>query len=232
MFPSFTGSARPKRQVNLSGRSSNPFSAPGLRTPHAPQSVQNALAQAQQERILRQQEREKPPAATKIQKAWRGYRVRSDVTRECRRQWDSQEQKNELCGAANCYMSEDDCLSQLKLLNRFWTSTGEDITRLYVFAKKYVATMRLEHFRGLQWRYPRLMLAKHVIAALGSREGIFSPSDVVLQLLILLESLATDLPTSLVSATSIFVNCLNSYTLLGSLLNFGTLESAPGLLWP
>ena len=213
MFPSFTGSARPKRQVNLSGRNNNnPFAAQaGSRASSAPQTAQNALAQAQQERVLRQQERERPPAATKIQKTWRGHRARSDTATECRRRWDTEEQKDQASGAADRYLSEDECLSQLQLLNRFIALSGGDVRRLHHFAQKYMTTIRVRHVWGPQWTYPRVALAKNVMITLESstrrpksgskisEKGYLLPSNIAFDLLILLESLARDVAQALVS---------------------------------
>lgn len=198
MFPSFTGSARPKRQVNLSGRNSNPFATPTSRAPQTSQTAQNALAQAQQERLLRQLERERPPAATKIQKVWRGYRVRSGLASECRRQWDIQEQTDRNSGLTSHYTGGEECLSQLKLLIRFSVLDEEDVRRLHIFAQKYTATMRIQHFQGSQWTYPRLTLARRTMSSLSYKRRSALSSAVSLDLLGLLESLATDVAPTLV----------------------------------
>ena len=235
MFPSFTGSARPKRQVNLSGRNSNPFASPGTRAPQAPQTAQNALAQAQQDRLLRQHERERPPAATKIQKTWRGHTVRSDLARDCRRQWDKQEQREKISGLTGRYIDENECLSQLKLLNRFSASHGEDIKRLHHFAQKYMATVHIQHFQGLQWTHPRLVLAKKVMSSLSSMAGDSLPSTVPYDFLILLESLATDVAPALVRKIlplyylHIVIVCITCTLLLFSVAHVGwtVLRSSP-----
>ena len=85
----FTGNSRPRRQVNLSGRNSNPFATVGNRS--SPSPAHNAVAHAQQERIQRQRERERPPAATAIQRVWRGYRGRSVIRSQWREAWDNVE---------------------------------------------------------------------------------------------------------------------------------------------
>lgn len=225
MFPSFTGSARPKRQVNLSGRNSNPFATQGSRAPQAPQTAQNALAQAQQERLSRQQERERPPAATKIQKAWRGYRVRNDLARERRRRWDTQEQRDQASGSGSHYIEEGECLSQLNLLNSFSTSHGQDVSRLHSFAQKYMATIRIQHFQGLQWTYPRLTLAKKVISNLNVKMEEALPFDVSFDLLILLESLATDIAPVLVRERFLYIIC-RLLSLLDSGVGWGAWRSS------
>lgn len=95
MKPSFSGNARPKRQVNLSGRNNNPFatySSPG----NSPSShAQNtALANAQQERLQRQRERERPPAAIRIQRVWRGHIGRTKARSSWRQLWDDRESED------------------------------------------------------------------------------------------------------------------------------------------
>ncbi|GAB1315989.1 ubiquitin-protein ligase (E3) [Madurella fahalii] len=85
MFPTFTGSSRKTRNVNLSGqKATNPFTS----TSWAPSSAVGAsktVAHAQAERQQRQQERERLKAARHIQKSWRGHRVRRTLRAERRR---------------------------------------------------------------------------------------------------------------------------------------------------
>ncbi|KAM7192492.1 hypothetical protein V8F20_008828 [Naviculisporaceae sp. PSN 640] len=76
MFSNFTGNSRKTRNVNLSGQKpSNPFAKAGS-TVGASRTV--AIAKAERDRQQRQQSREKQEAALRIQKVWRGYRVRRD----------------------------------------------------------------------------------------------------------------------------------------------------------
>ena len=213
MYPSFTGSARPKRQVNLSGRNSNPFAAhSGPRTSSAPQSTQNALAQAQQERLLRQQERERPPAAATIQRRWRGHRARKQVAQDLRQEWDAREQRNQTWGAVERYPSEEECFGQLQLLNQFAApSSKTDVQRLHHFSQRYLKLGQAERICGSEWTYPRLRLAKKVMRSIqvqlqGQKQSSHTESilsaDVVYDLLSLLESLATDIASVLVSYSS------------------------------
>lgn len=75
MFPTFTGNSRRTRNVNLSGQKpSNPFAKAAGNAVGASRTVAIAKAERQQ----RQQGREKQEAALRIQKLWRGYRVRRD----------------------------------------------------------------------------------------------------------------------------------------------------------
>lgn len=178
MFPSFTGSTRPRRQVNLSGRNNNPFAAlPCSRTSSSPQTAQNALAQAQQERILRQQERERPPAATQIQKTWRGHKERKEVSSRWREEWDQREnwgvgeQARDLSQNPRIpfsYTSDEDCLSSLRLLVQFASSrNGQDIERLSYFASRYLQSLPLQSsFPVDVWTQALLRLAKLVLSTL------------------------------------------------------------------
>jgi hypothetical protein len=77
MFQTFSGSSRRPRQVNLSGQNTNPFAASSW-TPSA-SGTQQTVANAQQERLQRQQERERLNASKRIQRTWRGHRVRHDL---------------------------------------------------------------------------------------------------------------------------------------------------------
>lgn len=211
MFPSFTGSARPRRQVNLSGRNTNPFAAvPGSRLPNSSQTAQNALAQAQHERLVRQQERERPPAATAIQRIWRGHKAREEARNRWRRDWDYREAQDQENGAVglgagslpNPYSSEQDCLGQLRLLVQFASPKDlDDIRRLHLFASRYLESLRMlpSACPADVWTYPLLRLAKVAIATL--KQSRISPSSPTIfdDFLRLLVSLAGSIPKQLSS---------------------------------
>ncbi|KAL5339371.1 hypothetical protein BJX70DRAFT_364136, partial [Aspergillus crustosus] len=158
MFTSFTGSSRRPRQVNLSGRTNNPFAAypAGRQNPHG-SSSQNALAIAQQERLLRQQERDRLGATRVVQRTWRGYRSRKITHARWRAEWDAIEagrthalpafdelakrQNSELLPAVP-FGTATACLSQLRLLVQFIeTWNGGDIARLVYFSDAFQKTL-------------------------------------------------------------------------------------------
>lgn len=213
MFPSFTGSTRPRRQVNLSGRNNNPFAAiPGSRTSSSPQTAQNALAQAQHERILRQQERERPPAATKIQKTWRGHKERKQAKVLWRQEWDyregwelggrskTQEPLSQL--AAPAYASEDECLGSLRVLVQFVSPKNKhDIQCLDHFATRYLQSNQMQpsgHPADI-WTYPLLRLAKLSLATLNAKWTPPLSTHTVDNLVALLNAVATAIPRQLAS---------------------------------
>ncbi|KAK5633337.1 hypothetical protein RRF57_009051 [Xylaria bambusicola] len=75
MFPTFTGSSRRPRNVNLSGqRNTNSWASSG-RTPGL-SGASKTVAQAQVERERRHREREELAASKRLQKVWRGHRDR------------------------------------------------------------------------------------------------------------------------------------------------------------
>lgn len=148
MFQSFTGSSRRPRQVNLSGRNINPFAASnsGRQTPHG-HGAQNTLAIAQQERLLRQQERARLSAARVLQKTWRGHLCRRATRETWRREWDMAEQErtgviprfgdDQLSQTSTVipYSDVDQCQAQLRLLLQFFeTSSDYDAFRLLYFS--------------------------------------------------------------------------------------------------
>lgn len=76
MFPTFSGSSRRPRNVNMSGQKNlNPFAATSW-TPNSSSNASKTVAEAQAERNRRQHEREKLKAAQSIQKTWRGHAAR------------------------------------------------------------------------------------------------------------------------------------------------------------
>ncbi|GLA19421.1 hypothetical protein AnigIFM62618_007092 [Aspergillus niger] len=159
MFQSFTGNSRRPRQVNLGGRNTNPFAAypSGRQNPHGA-GPQNTLAIAQQERLARQQERERLTASRLVQRTWRGYRSRKITRRTWRNEWDTTEKKqgkdhvpsfeilaqqpDVVLEPSLRYGTAADCLSQLRLLVQFlepWDSG--DIARLVYFSEAFQRTL-------------------------------------------------------------------------------------------
>lgn len=87
-FPTFSGSSRRPRNVNMSGQKSlNPFAATSW-TPSAASTASKTVADAQAERRQRQQERDKLKATESIQRTWRGHRVRRSLRDERRAAFD------------------------------------------------------------------------------------------------------------------------------------------------
>lgn len=156
MFQSFTGSSRRPRQVNLSGRNVNPFagsSASSRQTPHG-YGPQNTLAIAQQERLARQQERERLSSARLLQRTWRGYLSRRAARNAWRLEWDTNEQKrtekninledNDFSQiyTAVAYSSLEQCRIQLSLLLQFFEASNDwDALRLLYFSNALRKTL-------------------------------------------------------------------------------------------
>ncbi|KAH6724153.1 hypothetical protein BKA61DRAFT_727890 [Leptodontidium sp. MPI-SDFR-AT-0119] len=129
MFQTFSGSSRRPRQVNLSGQNTNPF-AQSSRTPAA-SGTQKTVAQAQQERLQRQQERERLNASKKIQKTWRGHKARKDLADSRRRTWDELATKEDASNAALRL------IQQLQLLVAFFSPRRrDDLGRLSSLSSK------------------------------------------------------------------------------------------------
>lgn len=148
MFQSFTGNSRRPRQINLSSRSTNPFSpAPSKRHPPSGSGAQAAIALAQQERIQRQLDRGRITASSTIQRVWRGYRTRKAVRSLWRNGWDATErdrnpgyspESNRLSDTdlAPPYSNVSVCITQLRALLHFLESRNQnDTARLAYFAK-------------------------------------------------------------------------------------------------
>lgn len=242
MFPSFTGSTRPRRQVNLSGRNNNPFAAlPGFRASSSPQAGQNALAQAQQERILRQQERERPPAATRIQKTWRGHKDRNEAQRVWRKEWDQKERWGTAQGSSQSaptpspYASEGECLSSLRLLVQFASPLDEhDVRRLDYFATRYLQSPPIQPSSFADIRtYPLLRLAKLTLGILSVKRTHPLHSHVPDGLLNLLQNLATAIPEQLASYSQEYFKTLAEVAVGHQSENFELLQAtAIGILQP
>lgn len=214
MFQSFTGNARRPRQVNLGARNNNPFAAfpSGRQTPGHNSGTQNTLAVAQQERFLRQQERDRLIATRLVQRAWRGYRGRKDTHRAWRTEWDDIEQERSGSslsfenpteqtgldlGAPVPYASAAECLSQLKLLVQFlepWKSG--DVVRLVYFANAFQKTLHEVPTIATKgdWTTPLRRLAKLTLRVLRSALSTVVPAFAVGYLLQLLNFLTGLIP--------------------------------------
>jgi ubiquitin-protein ligase E3 C len=148
MFQTFSGSSRRPRQVNLSGQNLNPFAASSW-TPNA-SGTQQTVANAQQERQQRQQERQKLNATKRIQKTWRGHKVRRDLADSRRNSWDKAE--------ADINGSEygTALANQLRLLVAFFsTRRHDDLERLRNLSQK-IASVGYEPFLVRQDIQPRI----------------------------------------------------------------------------
>ena len=143
MFQSFTGNSRRPRQVNLSGRNNNPFTAvSSSKVPVSPQNSQDAIVHAQQERKARQHERERLQAAKTLQRTWRGHATRKEIKDRYRQEWDFREGITvpESIASKEDYKSESEAFAQLSLLLRFASPLNSlDIRRLQRFASRAVA---------------------------------------------------------------------------------------------
>ena len=169
MYPTFSGSARSKRQVNLSGRTTNPFAAHGSSNPSTTtQTAHSAIAHAQHERVLREQERRRPPAASKIQRTWRGHRSRNNSRRQWRQQWDAVEGGRQQPNDAQAYETATECLTQLRVLAQFASYRSEDdIRRVCYYARRYFASRsNWQTASTEEWLYPSFRLARTLIQIL------------------------------------------------------------------
>ena len=230
MFQSFTGSSRRPRQVNLSGRNNNPFAATSRSTqPTVPQYAQNAVVHAQQERLARQQDRERLQAAKDLQRVWRGYASRSELRSRYRRIWDEQEDIVEpgssksisIGTSSEGYRTEEEALAQLRLLVQFASPLSEnDIIRVQRFGSRFcnfllssstvVSTNRL-------WTYPLLRLATISAAMLRRALTISSlPAATFNSLLSLLTTVALLIPQQLALYANVY------YSTIGGLLKSST----------
>lgn len=136
MFQTFTGTSRRPRQVNLSGRTTNPFASSG----HGGQS---AVMAAQQERERRQRERDRVNAAKLLQRTWRGSSCRRGVKRKWRDEWDQADgvdgsaEPIDIRSTSAPYTSEQEALSQLsRLLHFVNTSDERDVARLLRLSRR------------------------------------------------------------------------------------------------
>ncbi|KAI4282181.1 MAG: hypothetical protein L6R38_003129 [Xanthoria sp. 2 TBL-2021] len=220
MYPSFTGSARRPRQVNLSGRNTNPFAATAAsKQSSSTQSTQHTVAHAQAERMQRHQERLRPPAARSIQRSWRGYRSRRQTKNAWRQEWDVRELA--LAAAEGRrplssldpipYNNEDDCLDQISLLVHFASpQEHSDGDRLILLATRYSSFARRTGSAAVSdaWTFPLLRLAKLTVSMLEPfKSRSHSDLSVVLELL---STLAATIPQQMASFSMQYFEALRA----------------------
>ncbi|KAL2001212.1 hypothetical protein VTN02DRAFT_2098 [Thermoascus thermophilus] len=251
MFQSFTGSSRRPRQVNLSSsRNANPFAAfpSGRKVPHGA-GPQNTLAIAQQERILRQQERERLGASRVIQRTWRGYRSRKITRSNWRAEWDAVERQrtgnlpslDDVAEVENLelpppvpYATAGECLSQLRLLLHFLeTRNASDVLRLVYFSAAFQKT--LEEVPTIategEWTTLLLRLAKATLRVLrASANSSSAPALLTGHLLRLLAFLTSLIPKQMALIAEEYYSVLAVLTQNVKLLPKGTNLSRDGLV--
>ncbi|KXX75514.1 putative E3 ubiquitin-protein ligase HUL5 [Madurella mycetomatis] len=162
MFPTFTGSSRKARNVNLSGQKAiNPFTSTSW-APHSAAGASKTVANAQAERQQRQQERDRQKAARRIQKSWRGHRVRRALRAERRRIIDRLYEEQVSMDVAQRTVEAIPLV-----LSVYQASHPDDIQRLSLLARDLLQT-RFAAFVSGAIEAPRLSkLASIVVASLG-----------------------------------------------------------------
>ena len=173
MYQTFTGTSRQRRQVNLSGRPSNPFASSS-----SPASgPQSAIASAQQDRINRQKQRERLQASARIQRVWRGHSARRKTFTAWRQVWDDLEEKGSTRHGA--YRTPEESLSQMNRLLLFY-NPKEDVKRLTWYGMRQMATSDAISCEGGPWPKAYLKLEGACISALRTRTNPDEELDKVL----------------------------------------------------
>jgi len=148
MFQTFSGSSRRPRQVNLSGQNLNPFASNSW-SPSA-SGTQKTVANAQQEREQRRQERERLNASKRIQRTWRGHKSRRELADSRRAQWDN------IKTTSAQSASETVLAEQALLLVAFFSPRRQDDVGRLVDLSTKIAGFGYQDFLGLRAVQPLL----------------------------------------------------------------------------
>ena len=220
MFQTFTGSSRRPRQVNLSGRNNNPFAA--VQQTSTPRGSPNAVAQAQQERRARQQERDRLQAARTVQRTWRGHTIRQNVMNQYRQDWDewNGQLRPELALESGGLKYGGDLLAHLRLLLQFATHRNKsDVRRVIAYSilfDQYVVSSSARSLR-VEWARPLSKLAKIILSMVEpggpGRERVV-PQCEIGHMIGLLTHLVEFLPNEIGGYSRLF------YSVLGKLILF------------
>ena len=162
--------------------------------------------------MLRQQERVRPPAATKIQKTWRGHKGREQARGIWRQEWEYREgweprgpsvtQNSLTQPAAPAYTSEDECLGSLRLLIQFASPKNDlDVQCLDYFTMRYLKSNQMQPsgYSADIWKHLLLCLAKLSLATLNVKRMTLLSTSIVDNLVALLSAVATAIPRQLAS---------------------------------
>ncbi len=146
MYQSFTGQTRRARQINLSGRPSNPFASAASSTGSGSQS---AVASAEADRQRRQRQRAELKATARIQRLWRGHRARRRTFAAWRQIWDELEETDSVKQHGGAYASAEESLQQLRrLLLFFRAKESGDRKRLCWYGMRQMATADMVKCEG------------------------------------------------------------------------------------
>ncbi|KZM28205.1 HECT-type E3 ubiquitin transferase [Ascochyta rabiei] len=214
MFTSFTGNPRRSRQVNLSGRKTNPFGTPGTGAGSQP-----ALDRAQQERAQRQRERDTLNAAKKIQKVWRGHASRQRVADYLRQTWDATEKEDCSHEDRPSYNDEKTALLQLQRLLRFASTRKEqDLERIRHLGARLQSTKELNvEARDASWPVAYFKFEKLLLAALQRmnkvptswwNNGSEKPDEQPVNLISILQFVAGQIPSETSQYANVYYNTL------------------------
>ncbi len=161
MFQSFSGSSRRPRQVNLSGQQPDPFSAWGGSS--AASGIQKTVAVAQAERQHRQQERERLNASKRIQRTWRGHKLRKELANTRRRTWDDMEKDIAKQGS----QTSADLVEESRLLLSFFNpQISDDLSRLSRLGDRLLKASQERSLSEKDLRPQLLRLAQTILASL------------------------------------------------------------------
>lgn len=195
MFPTFTGSSRRPRNVNLSGQKNvNPFAV-------APSGgTSKSVADAQAERRQRQQERERLKAAQDIQRTWRGHRVRRNVKSSRRQAFD------------DLYRTTSSSEQRLVvafplLLSLFDSKRDDDFERLAMFVQDLGETDFAALDSGELQSVRLIDLVRILISALQRKEPASSPP----LLLVLLVRIVLSRPGAILNSLGSYFRLLVRY---------------------
>lgn len=161
MFPTFSGSSRRPRNVNLSGqKNTNPFAASTWGTGSAA-GASKTVADAAAERRQRQLERDRRQAVHDIQRVWRGHRVRQSFRAAYRAEFD------DIYSSESMLDVEDRVPKAFPLLLAFFdASLPTDLDRLTQLGQDLLQTS-LQSFDAGQIHPTRLnKLLRNVVRAL------------------------------------------------------------------
>ena len=141
------------------------------------------MAQAQQERRARQQERDRIQAARTLQRVWRGHATRDVVRNEYRQIWDDRDSqlRLRLSQEPSCKrLQSDETLSHLRLLLQFATHRNRgDVQRISLYTVLFDRFLQASSTKPLdvKWSRPLSKLAKIILSifksAMSGINGLF-----------------------------------------------------------
>ncbi|RDA93929.1 hypothetical protein CP533_4546 [Ophiocordyceps camponoti-saundersi (nom. inval.)] len=202
MFPTFTGSSKRPRTVNLSGQAGNPFNNTSW-NPSLASNATKTVSDAQADRERRQLDRLRQKAAANIERVWRGHRARSVVADVRRQEFD------ELCRPDFTSSPSQFLAAAFNLLHAFFSSRRDDDVRRAILFARLSEGVPLDRLVSVNAHPSRLQhLVNILVKSIDAESSKSGMSPELSHLYTLVTRIVSSSPASLFSSVELYYRTL------------------------